>query len=407
MIAVTVAVSAILSAALIVLTQVVMARASHSDSHRLAAARAQGVAAALDRHGSRVVLPNNAVDSDRGTWVLATDGTVLDGRLSPMLAPVVRGTARAGVDRTALGLLLHPLAARVRGIPINVVSSVDLAPYEDSERHSLLLTIGLGLAAVVMAGVSASEVARISLGKVHEMSAKADDWQEHDLAHRFNLGPPVDEIGELGQTMDRMLARIATALADERCLTDEVAHELRTPLTVVRSEAQLAMHAADQETRAALERIVTATDAMTASIRTMLESARARVDTQVTPDLVAVVANLDVGVQVSGPGGVAVRLSPATLAALLRPVLDNAWRHAESGVSVQVLPSDPVSLTVHDDGPGFNAESAERAFDPGWSGTASSGLGLAVVRRIAASAGAQVRAIPGDGGRVELLLPPG
>ena len=104
----------------------------------------------------------------------------------------------------------------------------------------------------------------------------ADDWREHDLSGRFELGAPRDELTELADTLDRMLDRIAQAILTERRLTDEVAHELRTPLTVIRSEAQLALLQAgpDAVPSASLDAIVAATDRMTASIETMLSLAR-------------------------------------------------------------------------------------------------------------------------------------
>jgi hypothetical protein len=108
------------------------------------------------------------------------------------------------------------------------------------------------------------------------MARRADEWREHDLSGRFELGAPRDELTELAHTLDRMLDRIAQAILSERRLTDEVAHELRTPLTVIRSEAQLALlePGPDDVTAASLEAIIAATDRMSSSIETMLSVAR-------------------------------------------------------------------------------------------------------------------------------------
>ena len=154
-----------------------------------------------------------------------------------------------------------------------VVAALDLAPYENAERRSLWLSLGLGLLAVVAAAAAAWAASGYALRQVRRMARRADDWREHDLTGRFDLGAPRDELTELADTLDRMLDRITQAILTERRLTDEVAHELRTPLTVIRSEAQLAQldGAAPGES---LEAIVAATDRMTASIDTMLAVAR-------------------------------------------------------------------------------------------------------------------------------------
>jgi signal transduction histidine kinase len=102
------------------------------------------------------------------------------------------------------------------------------------------------------------------------------------------------------------------------------------------------------------------------------------------------------------------------LAVALRNLLGNALRFARSRIAVELTATPTgVSLRVLDDGPGFDAESAARAFHRFYRGpeqgrgAEGTGLGLALVLRIAQLHGGNARLVPGiDGGAgVELELP--
>ena len=81
------------------------------------------------------------------------------------------------------------------------------------------------------------------------MAERAADWSEHDLTHRFDLGPPTNELAALGETLDHLLDRVASAISSEQRLTSELAHELRTPLTSIQGSADLALMRGSWTTR--------------------------------------------------------------------------------------------------------------------------------------------------------------
>jgi signal transduction histidine kinase len=94
----------------------------------------------------------------------------------------------------------------------------------------------------------------------------------------------------------------------------------------------------------------------------------------------------------------------------LAPLVDNARRHARTGVVLEVAGDDGrVRVAVRDDGPGLDPALGERAFDPGVRGDAEpgdgAGLGLPLARRLARSCGGDVLAGPGPGGCFVLELP--
>ncbi|MFE4019919.1 ATP-binding protein [Streptomyces sp. NPDC059101] len=91
---------------------------------------------------------------------------------------------------------------------------------------------------------------------------------------------------------------------------------------------------------------------------------------------------------------------------LLSPLLENGLRHARSRVWITArIQDEAIVVDVLDDGPGFDSAEVDRVFEAGVTGGSGYGLGLPVVRRIAASAGVEVRAIADGRGHVEVTLP--
>ena len=92
--------------------------------------------------------------------------------------------------------------------------------------------------------------------------------------------------------------------------------------------------------------------------------------------------------------------------AALDALLGNVFDHTPEGTGYRVqlgVVGEAVELAVEDDGPGLPTDAVER----GRSGAGSTGLGLDIVRRTAATAGGELRLErgPSDGARVVLRLP--
>lgn len=419
---VTMFTTALVVCAVVVVVQVYLDRVSVADSTDVARARAEAVAGTLRvEHGSVVALESGKDTLDRDVWVFDADGRLVEGRLRPATSEAVRSLAGGGRTATAVvgeraRLFARPVREQGRIVAV-VVAGVDLTPYEDAENRGLWLSLALGILTVLAAGVAARQAARHTLAQVGHMVRSAQDWEEHDLARRFAMGPPVDEITELGQTLDHMLDRIAQALHAERRLSDEVAHELRTPLAVIRAEAELALATADPAHRKSLHSILTAAERLDGVVSAMLDAARSRHDETASADAIRVLRSLPdrdrPGVTVRLPPAgppLWVAASPDLLRSAVAPLVDNAQRHAASRVELAARRrGGRVVVTVLDDGTGVPEAEAAEVFDPGRSGPngGAAGLGLAVVRRLVESVGGQVRAVPGEGGRFEVDLPAG
>ncbi|MET8583599.1 HAMP domain-containing sensor histidine kinase [Streptomyces collinus] len=394
-------------AVLVVVSHVLLSRVTDADAHDLARTRAEAVAANVTAKGGRVVLTENGSEAlDEVAWVYA-DGRLIDGNVPASVVDRVEELADSGRSQTASvgDYLLYARKVPIDGHHVMVIVRVDLTPYETSEQRSLTLSLTLGGLTILLAGGVAHLVVRRALRVVHEMAALADDWGHHEPGRRFNLGVPRDEFGELGRTLDHLLERVDSALADERRLTDEIAHELRTPLTVLRAEAQLAQLSGEPVPP---EAVLSEVNRLDAAITTLLRAARARTDTGTRCDLRSAARQAIDGraVEVVFPSTVEVAVAADVAVALLSPLLENSLRHAKSRVWITARDQgEAIVVDVLDDGPGFDPAEVDRVFEAGVTGGDGHGLGLPVVRRIAASAGAEVRAIADGHGHVEVTLP--
>lgn len=406
-VALTVLIATAVVAILVVVSHVLLSRVTDADAHDLALTRAEAVAANVTARGGRVVLTENSSEAlDEVAWVYA-DGRLIDGNVPPSLVDRVEELAASGRSRTVSDgdYLLYARQIPFDGHHVMVIVRVDLTPYETSEQRSLTLSLILGGLTILLAGGVAHLVVRRALRVVHEMAALADDWGRHEPGRRFNLGVPRDEFGELGRTLDHLLERVDNALADERRLTDEIAHELRTPLTVLRAEAQLAQLSGEP---VPTEAVLSEVDRLDTAITTLLRAARARTDTGTRCDLRSAARQAIAGraVEVAFPAKVEVAVAPEVAVSLLSPLLDNGLRHARSRVWITARnQGEAIVVDVLDDGPGFDPAEVDRVFEAGVTGGDGYGLGLPVVRRIAASAGVEVRAIADGRGHVEVTLP--
>ncbi|MDH2413025.1 HAMP domain-containing sensor histidine kinase [Nocardioides sp. CER19] len=292
------------------------------------------------------------------------------------------------------------------------------AAYERSERYALLVTCALAVVVVALVGWLAWSLTRRALAPVQQMAERAADWSEHDLEHRFDLGPPVNELAALGATLDRLLDRVAQAILTEQRLTAELAHELRTPLTAIAASAEIAQlrHDGDPALREDLAEIGDGARRMAQVITTLLEvarspeTARGAARSSVRDVVEAMAAHVPERVRFTTDlaAGLPLVAAPAHLVSqALAPLVENAGRHAASAVALSAeVVADRVEIAVRDDGGGVPAEQRLRIFEPGTSNAGGTGLGLGIARRVARSVGGDVvlSAVGADEGSTVFVL---
>jgi signal transduction histidine kinase len=318
------------------------------------------------------------------------------------------------------------VAAAERGTLIAVVGrNIDDEIDARNTVRKALVFGGVALLAVVGA-VTWWMVGR-SLRPVEDIREEVERISARELERRVPDAPGDDEVARLAATMNRMLDRLQASQDRQRRLVSDASHELRSPVAAIRQHAEVAGRHPDSmgvdELAAA---VLDETDRLQGLVEDLLVLARldegagsavAEVDLD---DIVLREAarlrqmtTIDVDVRGVEPGRV--RGSATALERVVRNLTDNAARHAQGHVAVGLAQADGhVILTVEDDGPGVAPEDRERVFErfvrldeSRGRRTGGAGLGLSIVREVAAGhgGGATLGESRLGGVRVEVRLP--
>lgn len=218
------------------------------------------------------------------------------------------------------------------------------------------------------------------------------------------------EVGPLIRAINERQRRVATLIESERRFIGDAAHELRTPLAVLAVYADTAYRVNDPvKARMLMQKIAQTTRRSSRIVEQLLDLARTdRSDIRLElVNLASVVAFVLRDMQASfihRGQQITVNAEPVlilgqvdALGILVRNLLDNAGRYSGENSAISIaLHSGPegVTLAVADNGPGIARPLRERIFDPFYRGPGApshgSGLGLALVARIARSHHARV-----------------
>ena len=388
-----------------------------------------------------------ALEADESVaQVLRGDGTVVAGtagaRATLLSADRLRRARRGPVlaDRDGddvldedIRLLALPVRARGERLVVVVGTSLD----EKDEAVSTLLTlelVGLG-AALLLASAAGYFVSGAALRPVEAMRRRAEEITDTpDL--RLPVPRVDDEIARLGTTLNAMLDRLARARASEQAAMEkerrfvaDASHELRTPLAILKGEIEVALLAdrSAEELRAALRSGGEETDRLCRLAEDLLVLSQSDEGVlPIRPERVNVAALLESvarahRARAAGAGRQIVVEAPQELDAsvdrlrleqALTNLVDNALRHGDGDVRLTARGgSEDLRIAVRDHGlgfpDGFVADAFERfsRADKGRT-RAGAGLGLAIVRAIAAGHGGSATAADaGPGACVELVLP--
>ncbi len=348
-----------------------------------------------------------SVTADRLTSLL----TAAERRDLATGASIVVGGNRAGVDgplRVA-GVEAGPPTARVL-----VVAGVPTADLETSRRvlrTVLLVVFPLVVLVLVLVswrviGLALRPVERLRQGAARIGSAG-------DSSERLPVLPARDEISALAQTLNDMLGRLASSSAQQRAFVADAAHELRSPLATMRTQLEVAQRLGEGQGLPA--DLLPEVDRLSALVEDLLVLARSGADAappvrqEVSlPDLLTEVvgryagARIPVGVSPSpgseGERAPVVTAARADLVRALGNLVDNAVRHARSGVALTCgTGSGGPRVVVTDDGSGIPAGDLERVFDrfarlddARDRDSGGSGLGLSITRELLRRNGARV-----------------
>jgi signal transduction histidine kinase len=108
----------------------------------------------------------------------------------------------------------------------------------DNLRTTLSLTFGVSLFAISLLGWYLSgKVLKPIANIVNEVSRIS----EANLDLRLHEGDEKDELSQLAETFNRMLARLQSAFSSQRSFIANASHELRTPITIMTSEIEVTL----------------------------------------------------------------------------------------------------------------------------------------------------------------------
>ena len=280
---------------------------------------------------------------------------------------------------------------------------------------SCILLVALVGASVLIGWLVAGRVLR----PLRVMTAATQQISERNLHERLALAGPDDELKNLGDTIDSLLARLESAFDSQRRFIASASHELRTPLMLSQTLLQVAL--ADpgitlDSLRAACQEAIDADKYQARLIDALLTLARSQrgLDRREPVDLTAVVNDaLDAyqpsaaarGLQVDASLDKATVPGDARLVSrLVANLVDNAIRYNITGgrVAVKLAASTTrTTLTVTNTGAVVPPLQASRLLEPfqraapDRTGSPDGlGLGLSIVADIAKAHGADLELRP-------------
>ena len=298
---------------------------------------------------------------------------------------------------------VYALTSEKDGMQVQVAESMEI---RDQLRNLIVMRILIPmlLSLPVLAGLIWFGVGRAML----PLRKIADDVEHRHLDH---LSPIRErdvplEAQSLVNALNALFLRLQQAFENERRFTADAAHELRTPLAALKTQAQVALRASDEETRsAALRQVIAGVDRATHMVQQLLTLARLdprnsvishqRVDLQevvsgVLAELAPTALAKDIELSLDASQPCPVHGDSAMLAVLVRNLVDNAIKYTPAGGVVEVFlrrAGEQVELVVADSGPGILPAVRERVFERFYRSLGNdapgTGLGLSIVKRIA------------------------
>ena len=348
--------------------------------------------------------------------------------------------------RSQLTLLYGGLIAVLGGgllvllIPLRGSASVQAGPHaaaiaaalNTAERNKEIIG-AIALPVVVLLALAGGWlIAGRFLRPLRTITAAARDISASNLSRRLSLGRRDAEFAELGETLDDLFGRLEASFESQRHFVANASHELRTPLTAERTLLQVAL--ADPDASAATLRS-TCVDVLALGDRQerliaallTLASSESGVEEWEPFDLAEIARGVVLarredagrrGIEVSTAlSAAAAKGDPRLVESLVVNLVDNAIRYNVTGGRVTVSTvraAGQATFRITNTGPQVLPDQVERLFQPfqrldgeRTRNAGGHGLGLAIVRAIAAAHGATLtgRAQPEGGLDIEVSFP--
>ncbi len=296
----------------------------------------------------------------------------------------------------------------------------------------IISLLGIGLFALV-GSIGAYWIAKQSLRPVSYLSHLAQKIQARTLDQRLPTEGPPDELKELADAFNGMLARLESAFEQQNRFVADAAHELRTPLAILRTNLEVAQRDPDitvadyKEISSVLERALSRLEKLVEDLLLLakgekelradpveLETLLQEIAQELEP--LAQTRHIRLALNIVDPA--TVRADVSLLGRAVSNLLENGIRYNRAGGSVTMTvrrATHGVELCVEDTGIGIPIEAQPHIFerfyrvDPARSREqGGSGLGLSIAAYVVQLHGGWLRltkSIPGIGSQFTMWLP--
>ncbi len=307
--------------------------------------------------------------------------------------------------------------------------------WNEDMRGLGLLMLAAGGILLGLAFAGGSLIIRKALGPVQDIVRTARKITADDLSLRLPARRRKDEIGELVDTFNGMIARLDESVSNIRRFSGDVSHELRTPLTAIRSEIEVLLRKkrAPEEYLAALRSALEETGRLEKIVNDLLFLSRLETvegnsfegDIRLEDPVSAAYGRAAASARGKGlqptlriVESVPVRGNPDILERLAANLMENAVRYTPPGgrmdVTVDREASGAGRIVVADTGIGIPPEAVPGIFDrfavvdaSRSKETGGAGLGLSIVKRVADlhRATIEIESREGEGSRFVVRFP--
>jgi heavy metal sensor kinase len=289
----------------------------------------------------------------------------------------------------------------------------------------LLELAGAGLAAVLLAALAGTLLARRIARPVEAIAQAVSAVSAGDLGQRVPTGSEIRELDGLGLAFNAMAESLRQSDQAKSAFIADVTHELRTPLTVIKGTIETLEDGALDDLAGRGPLLVSMqreTERLIRLVNDLLVLARADAGTlnmRLEPlDLSALArercehfsalaARRRVTFALTGADSAWVTGDADRLAQVLDNLLDNALRYSPEGsaVAVEIRPEGgECQCAVRDSGPGIPEKHLPLIFERFYRAdssrnrqTGGAGLGLAIVRALVTAQGGRIRAESAEG----------
>ena len=405
--------------------------------------RSDDVAAFIRQSGNPLARDNGRrleESEESFVQILTPDGRVVDGTTGaqePALRPGEAQLAqraptffehRVAAIKGPARMLARPVSAQGRSLLI--VTGTQIEDRHDALSNLLKTFLVGGPIAVLLASGMGYLLASAAFAPIEAMRQRAKRISLTRNGERLPLPVAQDEVRRLGETLNEMLGRLEASLERERRFVADAGHELRTPVAVAKTELEVALRTQGdaEQVRLSLVAALEEMDHLAQLAEDLLLIARAadgdlllrREDVEVQ-DLLERTQHRFAdrareqgrAVLVDVSDGTRAFVDPLRARQALGNLVDNALRHGAGDVRLLARrDGEFVEIDVTDEGPGFPAELASRAFERfarggDARGQDGAGLGLAIVRTIAEAHGGEATIVAGrpPGTTIRLRFP--